>query len=595
MAITRLLLMLNYTFQNMCYENKSQYFASFVVALIVLLIMSLNACQSSTPKDELADYTPAYFDSVFTVYLSSDKVATGNKQFKQHDSLAKDLSNVYNYKNLKWQTEKRLEYSPFVQELINACESANMHGFSAEDYPVEQLKTLFNELYIEEKKLSEEDIKAGKQMPIETVIAKKIDLDILATQTALAFMHDVYFGRMPLPKQWDYPQKQKDLSVLLSDTSQQISFQKIITSLAPKHPGYFELAGELQKYTDWKKENKLPKIASSGYGKGKKSKAITDLANRLSMSNDLEEPYDGEAVFDDNMIAAIKSFQQRNGLDVTGEIDTKTVTKMNEPIAETIDVIRLNLERYRWLPEDMTNGKTDNYIFVNIPEYMVRCYRNDAVEFESITVVGETITPTPVFQDELEFMVFSPVWIIPASIAREEIFQYALINPAVLIAGDTEVYYKGSKVDPYSVNWKQAMNDKRSYTFRQKPTSQNSMGDVKFKFPNKHGVYLHDTPAKADFKLNYRAKSSGCVRVGRPAELAEYLLQPKKEEKWSIDRIEKSMKSGRERRVNMEEDVKVHIYYFTAWVDADGQFHTAKDIYKHDKRQLPKLKEVYGG
>ncbi len=579
----------------MCYENKSHLFTSLLIVLIILLFASLNACTSFTPKNELEAYTPNYFDSVLTQYIPSEKVQLISEKFFQKDKVKEGLNIVYNNdsgKKLRWQTADRSGHSPFIKQVINACKGADMHGFSAKEYPVARMQELFDQLYVIPKENESEQNKEKEKVPIEKVIEQKIELDVLTSQSALALMNDVYFGRMPKPKRWDYPVKEKDINVLLQDTNV-VDFQKLLGKLAPQHPGYYELAGQLQKFLDIQSGEGLPLISPSGYSKGKKGKNIDILADRLAVSDDLEEPYDGEAIFDDKMVEAIKNYQQRNGIKESGTIDQKTLASMNTPVEKVIDLIRLNLERYRWLPEEMTNGKTENYIFVNIPEYHVRCYKNGEIEFESITVVGETITPTPVFQDEMEFMVFSPVWNIPASIAREEIFQYALINPGVLIAGDTEVYYKGKKVNPYSVDWKQAMNDKRSYSFRQKPTNQNSMGDVKFKFPNDHGVYLHDTPAKKDFKLHYRAKSSGCVRVGKPAELAEYLLKPKKED-WTLDRIKRNMSGSKERRVNMQEDVKIHIYYLTAWVDENGQFRTAQDIYKHDKRQLPELKKVYG-
>ncbi len=564
---------------------------AFLIITFIALF-GISSCEIFTPKDELEPYTATYFDSTLNVYLSAlktNKLVT--KAVSSYDSLLRDVNSIYqNPKQLKWQTKNRLEYSPFITDVISTCENAEMYGFSKNDYPTKELNTLFDQVYTNQENLTEEDIKAGKKLSIQEVIDKKITLDVLATQTALTLMHDIYFGRMEIPKKWDLQAKQKQLSVFLSDTTKQLNFKKIIQELSPKHPGYFELCGKLQEFQDLKKNTVFPKVEMVKMGdKGSK---VKKLAERLTLSNDYNVSLSEGVIFNKEIELAIRQFQSKNGIKKTGTLDKKTLEALNKPIDEIIDLIKLNLERYRWLPEKLTTNEADNYVFVNIPEYHIRCYRNGEVDFESIAVVGETITPTPVFHDLIEFMVFSPVWVIPASIAREEIFQYALINPAVLIAGDTEVYYKGKKVNPYSVDWKQAIKEKHNYSFWQKPTDQNSMGDVKFKFPNKHGVYLHDTPIKKDFKLDYRAKSSGCVRVGKPAELAEYLLKDKKED-WTLDRIKRNMNSSKERRVNMEKDVPVYIYYFTAWVDEDGDFRTAKDIYKHDKRQLPKLKEVY--
>ena len=249
------------------------------------------------------------------------------------------------------------------------------------------------------------------------------------------------------------------------------------------------------------------------------------------------------------------------------------------------DLVRLNMERYRWLPEPKALG--NRYVWVNIPEFMMQVVDKQDTVNSIVVVVGEPKNATPVVANKkMHNVIFSPVWNIPVDIAYEEM-EYILKNPAVLIVADVDVWVSGKKVDPRDVDW--ASVNKRTVKMRQRPKATNSMGRVKFPFDNNYGVYIHDTPNQHDFGMKTRATSHGCVRVKEPAALAAQLL---KGSQWSNEGMKKAMYSGKQQYANLPQHVSVNFYYFTAWADAQGKLRTGKDVYGYDRRQLKALKEA---
>lgn len=246
------------------------------------------------------------------------------------------------------------------------------------------------------------------------------------------------------------------------------------------------------------------------------------------------------------------------------------------------DKIRLNMERFRWLPHPDSLGS--RYVWVNIPEFQMYVVQNKDTASTITVVVGEPKNATPaVANKKMHNVIFSPVWNVPIDIAYEEM-EYILKNPAVLIVADVDVWVSGKKVDPRDVDW--ANVNKHSVKMRQRPKATNSMGRVKFPFDNNYGVYIHDTPNQHDFGLKTRATSHGCVRVKEPETLAAEML---KGSKWTKEGMRKAMYSGKQQYANLPQGVSVNFVYFTAWPKANGQIQYAKDVYGYDKRQLKAL------
>jgi len=239
--------------------------------------------------------------------------------------------------------------------------------------------------------------------------------------------------------------------------------------------------------------------------------------------------------------------------------------------------IELNLERWRWLPEELG----ERYILVNVPTFQIQAIEQGKVALAMRVVAGKADeTPTPIFSDEMTEVVFSPYWYVPTSILRKETIPAILRDPSYLDRNELEVVQDGKVVPASSVDWSDP--DLRVQV-RQRPGAKNSLGLVKFVFPNKFDVYLHDTPAHSLFSHAERDFSHGCVRVEKPVELAQWILRDQPE--WTPPKIEAAMHAGREQHVALKRRIPVYIVYATAWVDEAGQLIFADDIYGHDARQ----------
>ena len=255
-----------------------------------------------------------------------------------------------------------------------------------------------------------------------------------------------------------------------------------------------------------------------------------------------------------------------------------------QPVDEArLNVVRANLDRWRWLPVDL-GGR---YLVANIPEFVLRAFEGDRIAFEMRVVVGGPgDRQTPLFSDVMETVVFNPYWHIPKSIAQGETAPAVARDPDYLDNHNIEVLDAASghrHVDPDDVDW----NDKdalKSLVFRQRPGDDNALGDVKFLFPNRHAVYMHDTPSTTFFQRPVRALSHGCVRVAEPEKLAAYVLgdQPA----WTATAIATNMSGDREQHVKLTQPLPVHLVYFTATVDDRGNLVFFDDVYKLDEKQL---------
>jgi L,D-transpeptidase YcbB len=261
------------------------------------------------------------------------------------------------------------------------------------------------------------------------------------------------------------------------------------------------------------------------------------------------------------------------------------VAEMNVGIQARIAQIRLNLERWRWLPRDLG----ERHILVNIPEYRLEVWDRGQVPLAMRTVVGKQDTPTPIFNDVMTHVVFSPYWNVPPDIAEGETLPSLLTDPDFLRRQNMEVLDEAGKpVAPGSID----LSDPRKYRFRQRPGSDNSLGLVKFMFPNQFNVYLHDTPTDSLFSRASRSFSHGCVRLEQPLALARYVLQDQAE--WTEEQIVQAMEKGEEKHVKLKRPIPVYLGYWTARVSSDGQLQFRNDVYGIDVRQTALLQERLG-
>jgi len=259
---------------------------------------------------------------------------------------------------------------------------------------------------------------------------------------------------------------------------------------------------------------------------------------------------------------AVRRFQDRHGLPVNGRMDKATLAELNVPLKSRISQLLVNMERSRWLPVSLNS----DYLAVNIPEFSLHVYHADSLLWSCNVVVGQTMHQTTLFYGEIQYVVFSPYWNIPESIVRREIMPGIKNDKDYIAKHDMEI--TGSQ-DGLPI-------------VRQKPGPMNSLGLVKFLFPNSYAIYLHDTPSKSLFGETSRAFSHGCIRVMEPAKLAGFLLRDSAG--WDAEKIVAAMHAGRERTVTLTKKVPVFIAYFTAFTDRDNRLNFRKDIYNLDGR-----------
>jgi murein L,D-transpeptidase YcbB/YkuD len=351
-----------------------------------------------------------------------------------------------------------------------------------------------------------------------------------------------------------------------------------LRDLTPQAPQYNRLRAALADYRKKAAEGGWPAVPRNLKVKpGEKGQNVGLLARRLSASGDYpgSVPDGGVAAFDDALVDALKRFQRRHGLQDDGKLGPGVIAAMNVPIEQRIEQIRLNLERWRWLPRDLGQ----RHILVNLPAFQLDVWEGDRVPLSMKVVVGKKDTPTPIFNDKMTHLVFSPYWNVPPSIASGETLPAVMADAAFLDRNNMEVLDSaGNRVDPASID----LSDPQKYRFRQRPGSGNSLGLVKFMFPNQFNVYLHDTPADSLFARATRSFSHGCVRIEQPQALAEYLLREQPD--WSKDRIVEAMNAGEEKTVKLTNPVPVYLGYWTTAATPDGlQF--VGDLYGIDRRQ----------
>ena len=283
------------------------------------------------------------------------------------------------------------------------------------------------------------------------------------------------------------------------------------------------------------------------------------------------------------MVDGVKHFQTRHGLGADGRLGKDTVRQLNTPLSVRVQQLDDALERWRWLPADFSPLP----VAVNIPEFVLRVFSPDhRVAMRMNVVVGKAVrNETPVFADEMKYIIFRPYWNVPLSITRGEIIPALQKDGGYLAKKNFEVTDQSGKIVTTGAVSADVLAQLRSgkLLVRQRPGPSNSLGLVKFIFPNEHNVYLHDTPAQSLFAQSRRDFSHGCIRVGKPADLAAWLLQD--QPKWTPDAVKAAMQSGPDnQQVNLTPPVPVVIIYLTAVVEEDGEVYFFNDIYGHDQR-----------
>lgn len=480
--------------------------------------------------------------------------------------------------NLVWVSSEGL--LPQAEDLIKSIKISSEDGLVPEHYHLKKIEQKIEDL-------KNQDFEKGEK--------ELSDLDILLTSSYLGLASDMLTGRLNPKKfeDWMPDVPHRDIKEHLKEALEDNNITASLQELSPEHPQYKRLKEALKKYEEIAADGGWPKIdAEANLKKGDSSETVADLKKRLYLTGDLDkfEPENEESnKFDDDLENAVKKFQSRNGLQVDGIVGPGTFEVLNIPVEDRITQIMLNLERVRWQPRDYG----DRYILVNVPEYMLRIYENDEVVDEMKVIVGKEYHSTPIFNEEMVYLVFSPDWTLPLSIAKRDILPKVIEDPDYLVRNHYDVYEDWNEdsepIDPFSIDWEDIPEDEFNFRIVQRPGPWNSLGQVKFMMPNDMAIYLHDTPSDHLFDSKEREFSSGCIRIERPFDLTEYLLQD--DPSWDRSAIYEHLNLEEPKNVMLPEKINVHLVYKTSWVDDNGDVHFLPDIYGHDDVQLAALEK----
>lgn len=420
-----------------------------------------------------------------------------------------------------------------------------------------------------------------KTIPDNTVIADSSLYDFVLSDAFVSLVHHLQSGKVDpesLTKERKTNRRQGNLTDLLSEILANKDVTEILNKARPNQIRYFRLKDALAWVKNLPQENWETLTQKPTIKPGMKDDRLKEISRRLMVWNDLAD-YVSTEDYDDDLQDAVKRFQMRHGLDPDGIIGKETIQALNVSPYERSKQIIVNLERWRWLAEDF--GK--KFLVVNIAAFELKIIDKNETIFQRPVVAGRNYRKTPVFSDNIRYLVFNPTWTVPQKLAVEDKLPEIKRDKNYLKRLGFSVYPVGSstEVDPDSVNWSHLSKTRFPYRLVQAPGPLNSLGQIKFMFPNPYDVYLHDTPSRELFKKSERAFSSGCIRVSDPLELAEILLR---DQKWTKERIQSVIDRGVTETVHLTNPMPIHIEYWTAWVDRGGMLHFRKDIYERDNQ-----------
>ncbi len=416
---------------------------------------------------------------------------------------------------------------------------------------------------------------------------KKVRYDIELTRSFQRYIRHINQGKVDpyaLYDDWDFGKKNTPVNRILFDCFNHNNFAEKIEQLKPQIKRYQQLKESLKKLNEYPDKTIEQVDPKEKFTLKSSSKLMVLIKKKLIYWGDLKRKDSAlSKVFDKETFAAVKRFQKRHGLRDDGVIGRSTIEALNYSRNQRIEQVIVNLERLRWLPDTLGN----HYILVNLPNYYLTVYKNNDSILSHKVVVGKDTRKTPLLSSKLTNIILNPNWTVPPTILKEDVFPEAIRSRSAFSKRGLHIFdSKNREVSP----WKWKMADAKRYKYVQNPSKNNSLGFIKINFSNRYAVYLHDTNHRNYFKYDYRALSSGCVRVENPLELGCYLLND--EENWSLEQIEEVTKKAKKLKttsIDLEEAIYVHFLYNTAWIENDVlQFR--EDIYCLDADLYSKLR-----
>ncbi len=472
-----------------------------------------------------------------------------------------------------------------AKQLIKVLMATVDEGLEPQAYHLARIRSLQKDITIKHRSIKPYHLPSA------------LEQELLLTDAFLTCAGHFLYGRVDpksIDPQWSNSPKQNDLLHVLQRAIETGQVAENLEYFLPQHIEYFQLKMALLRYRSLSAIGGWPRIGGPdaiGLKEGQRNNTIPALRRRLQMTGDLPSGLlvDDRLLFDENITEAVSRFQFRHGLKIDGKVGGETLVALNIPIEDKINRIKINLDRLRWMSRDLGNPR----IWVNIPEFKLYLKENSQTVLESRVIVGRPDRQTPIFSSTMSILIINPNWYIPPGIFINDILPRVRKDPGYLDRRQMTLYRIWEKdteitLDANEVNWDQYDEHKFPFVVRQDPGPFNELGVMKFMFPNQFDIYLHDTPNKKLYHLTSRENSSGCIRVERYQDLADYLLKENPE--WNRDRIAKTIPTRDPIRIDLKRTIPIHLVYHTAWVDTRNLVHFAADIYHRDTP----LKKVLG-
>jgi murein L,D-transpeptidase YcbB/YkuD len=485
------------------------------------------------------------------------------------------IPNFYENRNYTpaWFDERA--HRPKVYAMIQAIRNASGDGLTPSDYHLSAIEELLAL------------IEYSPFPPSADQIERWADLDLILSDSLLLLGSHLFTGRVnpeTLHPDWIVAQPVMDLMALLNGSNGENKIEALLNALRPSNGGYAELRSALERMRIVVAEGGWPPVAEGPkLEPNRHDQRVPVLRRRLSISGDLTaaESVSDSDFYDEDLAQAVRRFQTRHGIEPDGVIGQRTIMALNVTAEQRVRQIELNLERMRWLPKDLGS----RHIAVNTADFRLEVIEKGRPVLEMPVVVGRPARRTPIFSAQMTYLVLNPFWSVPHTIATEDILPRLKAGENYLEEHNIQIFEgwdDGSvELDPKTIDWHQYSKRRFPFQLRQNPGPQNSLGQIKFMFPNKFSVYLHDTPQRSLFKKVQRDFSSGCIRVQNAPALAEYLLRDNPG--WTEARLKSAIQEGgSERVIVIRNPLPVHLLYLTSWVDRQEVLNFRNDIYDRD-------------
>jgi len=466
-----------------------------------------------------------------------------------------------------------------VEALVRLVAASRDHGLDPADYHAAALGRL-------------PGAGSASAPPDAAALAER---DLMLTDALVRLAYHLRFGKAnprELYPDWNFSRSLGAIDPVrtLETAIASESLEATVEQFAPQLPIYGRLRGALARHRAIEASGGWPRVPPGPtLEPGMQDPRIARLRERLAASGDYEGPAGAEPDrFDAALEAAVRGFQARHALDPDGVVGRRTLAALDVDVGARIDQIRVNLERLRWVAQDLAG----DYLVVDIAGFSARLYVGDRVAWASRAVVGRPYRKTPVFRASMQYIVLNPAWTVPPTILREDVLPKVAADPAYLAREHMQVVdASGRPLDAAGIDWARYRSDGFPHQIVQAPGPDNPLGQMKFMLPNPHAVYLHDTPARKLFDKPERAFSSGCIRVEQPLELAVLLLD--EPERWSPAAIRAAIATGETRTVPVKRRIPVLVLYFTAEAPEDGTLQFRPDLYGRDPRVIAALRAPF--